>query len=237
MSNFDLNLTGAQINAALNKVHNPDATPTNGSANVVTSNGVHDAVNDIQFANLNNNLVKTDISSGTNNSTLASSAAIKSYVDNSVAPAQNPNVAYFTATSSNRNSDGNVNNFVETSDPGGFCSTDGTTIAINQNTICTVIFSGRFIRSYGNSNTWFVDYRLYDNGFYTNNGQFNLPALAGGQQAINNDSEYKRFTKVMGFNSIGLDRTMYASMYLNESYTGTAYWKECTITVIRHLQA
>ena len=69
MSNFDLSLTGAEINAALNKVHNPDATPINGSANVVTSDGVYDVVNDIQFANLNSSLVKTDISSGTNNTT------------------------------------------------------------------------------------------------------------------------------------------------------------------------
>ena len=81
MSNFDLSFTGAQVNSAINRVQNADTSPVNGSTNMVTSNGVYDAVNDIQFANLNNSLVKTDISSGTNDTTLASSAAIKSYVD------------------------------------------------------------------------------------------------------------------------------------------------------------
>ena len=84
MSDYDLSLTGAQIDSALSKVHNADTQPTNGSANVVTSDGVFDAVNDIQFANLNNNLVKTNISSGTNNTTLPSSEAVKSYVDSQV---------------------------------------------------------------------------------------------------------------------------------------------------------
>ena len=235
MSNFDLSLTGSQINAALNKVHNPDATPINGSANMVTSNGVHDAVNDIQFTNLNSSLVKTDISSGTNNTTLASSAAIKSYVDNAVSPAQNTNIAYFTTGSGNRSSDGHVNNFVETSDPGNFCSTDGSTIGINQNTICTVIFSGRFVRSFGNTSPWDIEFRLYDNGFYRNNGDFAIPGVGSGDPIT--DASHKRVTKVMGFNSIGFNRTMYASMYLIEPNAGTAYWKECSITVIRHLQA
>ena len=70
MSDYDLSLTGAQIDAALTKVHNADTTPVNGSTNMVTSDGVHDAVNDIQFANLNSNLVSTDLSTGNNNTTI-----------------------------------------------------------------------------------------------------------------------------------------------------------------------
>jgi len=230
MSNFDLSLTGTQINAALNKVHNPDATPVNGSQNMITSDGVFDAVNDIQFANLNNSLVKTDLSSGTNNTTLASSAAIKSYVDN--AAAQNTNVAYFTASDGSRTSDGSISGFTETSDPGNFCSTDGTTIGINQNCICTVIFSGRFVRSSSN-NAWSVDMRLYDNNYFTSHSAFGLPST---NNYPFNDTDCKRISYSSGFNSVFKNRTMYASMYLDKAYHGQATYKECTITVIRHVQ-
>jgi hypothetical protein len=44
MSNYNLSLTGAQVNSALNKVHNADTTPTNGSTNMITSDAVFDAV-------------------------------------------------------------------------------------------------------------------------------------------------------------------------------------------------
>jgi hypothetical protein len=76
MSDYDLSLTGAQIDAALNKVHNVDATPVDGSANMVTSDGVHDAVNNIQFTNLNSNLVSTDLSTGNNNTTIPTTQAV-----------------------------------------------------------------------------------------------------------------------------------------------------------------
>ena len=230
MSNFDLSLTGAQINAALNKVHNPDTTPTDGSQNVVTSDGVFDAVNDIQFANLNSSLVKTDISSGTNNTTLATSAAIKSYIDN--AAAQNTNIAYFTASNGSRTSDGVINTFSETSDPGAFCSTDGSTISIGQNNICTVIFSGRYARSSGNTYTWAVRPRVYDNGYHTEQNSFSAPSSSSFS-----DGDHKRITYTTGFNSVGLNRTMYASIRLDPNFIGQCRWKEVTITVIRHLQA
>lgn len=232
MSNFDLNLTGAQINAALNKVHNPDATPINGSQNMITSDGVFDSVNDIQFANLNNTLVKTDISSGTNNTTLASTAAIKSYIDNAVSPAQNPNIAYFTASDGQRTSDGVINTFSETSDPGSFCSTDGSTMGINQNTVCTVIFSGRYARSSGNIYAWAVRPKVYDSVYHTEHTSFSAASSSNFS-----DSDYKRITYSTGFNSIGLNRTMYANIRLDPASYGTCKWKEVTVTVIRHLQA
>ena len=126
MSNFDLSLTGAQINAALNKVHNPDSTPTNGSANVVTSDGVFDAVNDIQFANLNSSLVKTDISSGTNNTTLASSGAIKSYVDTQVAGSGTATTTFERASEYATNSTSTSNNYPGLTITGSAVSASGT---------------------------------------------------------------------------------------------------------------
>ena len=80
MSDYDLSLTGAQIDAALNKVHNVDAIPVDGSANMVTSDGVHDAVNNIQFTNLNSNLVSTDLSTGNNNTTIPTTQAVANLV-------------------------------------------------------------------------------------------------------------------------------------------------------------
>ena len=41
MTDFNLNLTGAQVDSALNKVHSADSTPTNGSSNMVSSSGVY----------------------------------------------------------------------------------------------------------------------------------------------------------------------------------------------------
>ncbi len=82
MSNYNLSLTGTQVNSALNKVHNADTTPTDGSTNMITSDAVHAAVNGIGFNNLDSSLVKTNISSGTNNTTLATSAAVSTAISN-----------------------------------------------------------------------------------------------------------------------------------------------------------
>ena len=76
MPDIDLSLTGTQIDSALTSVHNPDPTPTSSSTKMVTSGGVHAALNDIQFANLNSNLVSTDLSSGNNNTTIPTTQAV-----------------------------------------------------------------------------------------------------------------------------------------------------------------
>lgn len=55
MSNYNLSLTGAQVNSALNKVHNADTAPTDGSQNMITSDAVHDAIDDV-LVELNNSV-------------------------------------------------------------------------------------------------------------------------------------------------------------------------------------
>ena len=80
MSNFDLSFTGAQVNSAINRVQNADTSPVNGSTNMITSDGVYDAVNNIQFANLNTNLVSTDLSSGNNNTTIPTTQAVANLI-------------------------------------------------------------------------------------------------------------------------------------------------------------
>lgn len=230
MTQYNLPFTGTQINEAIEKarVHvvGLDTSPQQGSNKVVNSDGIYTAVT----AKINTSDIVTEaqtIAANDVDTKVPSAAAVKDYVDNASA-----SIAYFTASNGSRTSGGVINTFSETSDPGNFCSTDGSTIGINQNTICTVIFSGRYARSSGNSYTWAVSPRVYDNGYYTEHTSFSAP----GSSSFS-DSDHKRITYTTGFNSIGLNRTMYASIQLNPSFIGQCKWKEVTITVIRHFQA
>tara|TARA_R100001163_G_C5033824_1_gene173445 strand:+ start:105 stop:638 length:534 start_codon:yes stop_codon:yes gene_type:complete len=81
MSNYNLSLTGTQVNSALNKVHNADGQPTNGSQNMITSDAVNTAVNNIGFDNLESSLINSDLAAGSSSNTISTSAAVKTYVD------------------------------------------------------------------------------------------------------------------------------------------------------------
>lgn len=75
MADYDLSLTGAQVDSALNKVHNADTTPTLGSQNMVTSNGIRQAIVSSQIS------VDTNLSIGTNtDGTVPSSLAVENYL-------------------------------------------------------------------------------------------------------------------------------------------------------------
>lgn len=125
MTDYNLNLTGAQIDAALNKVHNADTSPVNGSTNMVTSDGVHDAVNDIQFANLNSNLVSTDLSSGNNNTTIPTTQAVANLLGGS-----SIKLARYSCTISNQTGNLFVFPFVEDYDPDGIGSVSSGVITL-----------------------------------------------------------------------------------------------------------
>tara|TARA_B100000530_G_C15849427_1_gene444624 strand:+ start:72 stop:785 length:714 start_codon:yes stop_codon:yes gene_type:complete len=180
MSNFDLSLTGAQINAALNKVHNPDATPVNGSQNMVTSDGVFDAVNDIQFDNLNNSLVKTDISSGTNNTTLASSAAVKTYVDNQIAGSGASSTTFERASEYATNSTSTSNEYPGLTITGSAVSTSGTL----------------YTAPAGVYNI-FIKAEMQG---YTGGGGYNSPATLRLYGGDNNSYDSSNYPSVYGFN-------------------------------------
>ena len=78
MSDYDLSLTGAQIDSALNKVHNADTSPINGSGNMVTSDGIFDALaSTISASNLATNFTTT------NNTTAPSTQAVQNLVNTS----------------------------------------------------------------------------------------------------------------------------------------------------------
>lgn len=230
MSDYDLSLTGAQIDAALTKVHNADTSPVNGSTNMVTSAGVHNAVNDIQFANLNNNLVSTDLSTGNSNTTIPTTQAVANLVNTNSYVAAN-NVAYFTASDGSRSSDGNIGGWTEVADPGNFCSINGSLIEIVGDTICTVIYSGRFDRS---SSTQDFDYQfqLYTTG--TNGGHVATPTNSG-EIPYNFGNGYY-FSHTSGFNKKGDNTVAYAGIYIKDrGSSGNVAYYDVAITVIRHL--
>jgi hypothetical protein len=80
MSNYNLSLTGTQVNSALNKVHNADTTPTDGSTNMITSDAVHSAVNNIGFNNLDSSAINTDMAAGVSANTIPTSAAVSNAI-------------------------------------------------------------------------------------------------------------------------------------------------------------
>ena len=84
MSTFSLSNTGSEINDAIAKVHSADITPTNASTNMVTSGGVHTAINNLDLTNLAGSSLVTEsegIAGNDNDNTIPTSAAVKSYVD------------------------------------------------------------------------------------------------------------------------------------------------------------
>ena len=90
MANYPLSLTGAEIDSALGKVHNADTAPTNASTNMVTSGGVHTAINNLDLTNLAGSSLVTEsegIGGNDNDNTIPTSAAVKDYVDTQATPA------------------------------------------------------------------------------------------------------------------------------------------------------
>jgi hypothetical protein len=84
MSTFSLSQTGTEINSAIGKVHNADTTPTQGSTNMVTSGGVHTAVNNIGASALPITTEAQGIANYDNDDKVPTNAAVKDYVDSNV---------------------------------------------------------------------------------------------------------------------------------------------------------
>ena len=77
MADYDLSLTGAQVDAAINKAHSPDTQPVTNSSNLITSGGVKTAIEGITLP------IDTNLSSGSNlDTTVPSSLAVQNYVTN-----------------------------------------------------------------------------------------------------------------------------------------------------------
>jgi len=85
MSTYNLSQTAAEIDSAISKVHNADTSPTQGSTSMVTSGGVYTAVNNIGISALPITTEAQGIANYDNDSNVPTNAAVKDYVDSSVA--------------------------------------------------------------------------------------------------------------------------------------------------------
>jgi hypothetical protein len=83
MSTYNLSQTAAEIDSAIGKVHNADTSPTQGSTSMVTSGGVHTAVNNIGVSALPITTEAQGIANYDNDSNIPTNAAVKDYVDSS----------------------------------------------------------------------------------------------------------------------------------------------------------
>jgi hypothetical protein len=81
MSTFSLSQTGTEINSAIGKVHNADTTPTQGSTNMVTSDGVYTAVTNVDVSALPITTAAEGIANYDNDDNVPTNAAVKDYVD------------------------------------------------------------------------------------------------------------------------------------------------------------
>lgn len=85
MSEYTLSITATQIDSAITRVHNADATPTVGSGNMVTSGGVKAAIDTlsqggVSAASLGDSL-DTVITSDATDSLIPTSKAVVDYID------------------------------------------------------------------------------------------------------------------------------------------------------------
>ena len=81
MSTYPLSQTAAEIDSAINKVHNADTAPTQGSTSMVTSGGVYTAVNNINVSALPITTEAQGITNYDNDNNVPTNAAVKDYVD------------------------------------------------------------------------------------------------------------------------------------------------------------
>ena len=95
MSDYDLSLTGAQIDAALSKVHNADVTPTNGSQNMITSDAVHDSISGF----ITSSDLATDFTSPSN-TTAPSTQAVQNLFNTTDVTTITRSGTYFTSSNS-----------------------------------------------------------------------------------------------------------------------------------------
>jgi hypothetical protein len=80
MSTYNLSQTAAEIDSAINKVHNADTTPTQGSTSMVTSGGVYTAVNNIGASALPITTEAQGIANYDNDAKVPTNAAVIDYV-------------------------------------------------------------------------------------------------------------------------------------------------------------
>ncbi len=78
----DINLThaGADIETALGKAVNPDTSPLQGSDKFVTSDGIYNAINNLDASNLDSSFLVTDFVGNISDDKIPTTAAVNAYV-------------------------------------------------------------------------------------------------------------------------------------------------------------
>lgn len=82
---FTIPHTAQNISDAIGQVVNADPLPASPSTNMVTSQGIYQALNNIQTSNFGPNALSTNLNTINTATSVATSAAVKSYVDNKIA--------------------------------------------------------------------------------------------------------------------------------------------------------
>jgi hypothetical protein len=231
MSDYDLSLTGAQIDSALSKVHNADSTPTNGSQNMITSDAVHDSLSGYVSGQL-----VTDFSA-VNNTTVPTTQAVSDFV------ASGSNIARFTTANSQttRNSQTTSHiNMTESIDPGNIASVSGSTITLGQGCY-SVIFSGLFCASQGFSSHWDIRYITWSPNNFIDNDHYRFDVFNRSQSGTSYpvDGDFKRLSINRGIDTLGSGRNVNVRVDIigggSSGNNATLWWKEVVVTIIKHL--
>lgn len=89
MPNYVLDTSATQVNTAINNVVNAQTTPSNGSSLMVTSDGIYQALNNIQHTNFNTGTLVTStdtIASNNSDTQIPTTQAVASYLASKVVP-------------------------------------------------------------------------------------------------------------------------------------------------------
>ena len=84
MPNYVLDSSATQVNTAINNVVNAQGTPTNGSSLMVTSDGIYQALNNIQHTNFNTGTLVTStdtIASNNSDTQIPTTQAVDEHID------------------------------------------------------------------------------------------------------------------------------------------------------------
>lgn len=158
MSTFNLTNTASQVDTAIQAVVGADTTPTNGSANMVTSDGVFDYVG-TQLGDLAGKTVTVEsvgIAATDNDTSIPTSAAV-----NAAVTAAGVKVASYTAATGTVTADGSIP-VTEALDPDNIGSVSAGLVTLGAGTYL-VSYSGEFFEDDSDGNDYF-DVKFRHNG-------------------------------------------------------------------------
>lgn len=158
MSTFNLTNTASQVDTAIQAVVGADTTPTNGSANMVTSDGVFDYVG-TQLGDLAGKTVtveSTGIAATDNDTSIPTSAAVNAAVTAAVAK-----IASYTLASGTIYVNGSIP-VTEALDPSNIGSVSGGVVTLGAGTYL-VSYSGEFEED-DNDNSDYYNVKFRHNG-------------------------------------------------------------------------